>query len=69
MTISTDTIGDLLARWEERWEHGADIPAAELCTEHPELREAVERKIDRLKRMEWMIRSSGGDSDGDEAGR
>lgn len=62
MTISNDTIADLLARWEEAWEHGHDIPAAELCADHPELLEALERKIDRLKRMSWMVRSSGGNS-------
>lgn len=65
---TNDTIADLLARWEEAWEHGNDIPAAELCADHPEHQEAVERKIDRLKRMSWMIRSDSGDSDGDETG-
>lgn len=68
MTTSHDTIADLLARWEERWEHGEDIPAVELCVEHPELLEAVERKIDRLKRMAWMVRSGTGDSDGEQNG-
>jgi len=68
MTISDDTIADLLAKWEEAWEHGTDIPAAELCADHPDLLEAVERKIDRLKRMSWMVRSDSGDSDGEEAG-
>jgi hypothetical protein len=62
MTMN-DTIGDLLAKWEEAWEHGNDIPAVELCADHPELREVVEQKIDRLKRMSWMVRSSGSDSD------
>jgi serine/threonine-protein kinase len=65
---TNDTIADLLARWEEAWEHGNDIPAAELCADHPELLEAVERKIDRLKRMSWMVKSDGGDSDGEDAG-
>lgn len=65
MTMN-DTITDLLGRWEEAWEHGTDIPAAELCADHPELLEAVERKIDRLKRMAWMVRSDSGDSSGDE---
>jgi RIO-like serine/threonine protein kinase len=68
MTISNDTIADLLAKWEEAWEHGTDIPAAELCAEHPELQEAVERKIDRLKRMSWMVRSDASDSDGEGDG-
>lgn len=66
MTISNDTIADLLARWEEAWEHGHDIPAAELCADHPELLEALERKIDRLKRMSWMVRSNS--SNGDDCG-
>ena len=31
MKMTTDdTIADLLAKWEEAWEHGTDIPAAEL---------------------------------------
>ena len=59
---TNEIIADLLARWEEAWEHGTDIPAAELCADHAELLEAVERKIDRLKRMAWMDRSSGGNS-------
>ena len=62
MTISNDTIADLLALWEESFEHGNDIPAAELCADHPELLEVVQNKIDRLKRMEWMIRSNGDNS-------
>jgi serine/threonine-protein kinase len=61
MTMN-DTIGDLLAKWEEAWEHGHDIPAAELCADHPELLELVQQKVERLKRMAWMVRSSGGDS-------
>jgi predicted Ser/Thr protein kinase len=65
---TNDTIADLLARWEEAWEHGNDIPATELCADHPELREVVEQKIDRLKRMAWMVRSSGSDSsNGDDS--
>jgi len=63
---TNDIIADLLARWEESWEHGNDIPAAELCADDPELLESVERKIDRLKRMAWMVRSVSGGSDGNE---
>ncbi len=65
---TNDTIADLLARWEEAWEHGTDIPAAELCAGHPDVLEAVGRKIDRLKRMSWMVRSDSGDGDCGEAG-
>ena len=66
---TNDVVADLLARWEECFEHGTDIPATELCANHPELLEAVERKIERLKRMAWMVRSSGGDSsNGDGCG-
>ncbi len=64
---TNDVMTDLLARWEERWEHGEDIPAAELCADHPELIEVVAQKIDRLKRMAWMVSSSNGDSEDDEA--
>lgn len=65
---TNDTIADILAKFEEAWEHGHDIPAAELCADRPDLLEVVEQKIDRLKRMSWMVRSSGGDSsDGDDS--
>lgn len=64
---TNDALADLLAKWEEAWEHGHDIPAAELCAEHPELIEIVVQKIDRLKRMAWMVSSSNGDSEGNEA--
>jgi serine/threonine-protein kinase len=65
---TNETIADLLARWEEGWEHGTDIPATELCADYPDLLEAVERKIDRLKRMSWMVKSDGGDSsNGDDS--
>ncbi|MFO0806581.1 MAG: protein kinase [Gemmataceae bacterium] len=58
--MTTDhTLTDLLARWEERWEHGDDVPAAELCGDRPELVAALQRKIDRLKRMAWMTASDG----------
>ena len=66
---TNETIADILARWEECYEHGTDIPAADLCANHPDLLEAVERKIDRLKRMSWMVRSNGGNSsNGDDCG-
>ncbi|HET6574116.1 MAG TPA: protein kinase [Fimbriiglobus sp.] len=65
MTTSDDTLTDLLARWEERWEHGEDTPAADLCADRPELAEALQRKIDRLKRMAWMV---GSGPDDEEAG-
>lgn len=60
---TNDTLTDLLAKWEEAWEHGTDLPTAELCADHPELVEPLQRKIDRLKRMEWMVRSGGDDGD------
>jgi serine/threonine-protein kinase len=64
---TNDTIADLLAKWEEAWEHGTDIAPAELCADHPELLESVQRKIERLKRMSWMVKSDSGDSDGEDA--
>ena len=64
---TNDVLAEFLTKWEECFEHGNDIPAAELCADHPELREVVQQKIDRLKRMEWMVRSSGStSSNGDE---
>jgi hypothetical protein len=64
---TNDALTDLLAKWEEAWEHGHEIPAAELCAEHPELIEVIVQKIDRLKRMAWMVSSSNGDSENSEA--
>lgn len=55
-----DTLADLLLRWEEAFDHGDDIPAAVLCSDHPELVDEVQARIDRLKQMSWM------DSDSDD---
>lgn len=53
--MSTDErITELLLKWEERWELGEDVPAAQLCHGCPELVEPLQQRIDRLKRMAWM---------------
>ncbi|TWT64344.1 protein kinase domain-containing protein [Rubinisphaera italica] len=51
-----DLIADLLVRWEEAFEQGKDIPAAELCTECPQLTQTVRSKIESLKTTAWTKR-------------
>ncbi|WP_298864374.1 protein kinase [uncultured Gimesia sp.] len=51
-----DLIADLLVRWEEAFEQGEDIPAAELCTECPQLTQTVRSKIESLKTTAWTKR-------------
>lgn len=49
-----ERLAELLLRWEETWEHGQDVPASQLCADCPELTEQLQKKIDALKKMEWM---------------
>ena len=53
-----DRIGDLLLRWEDEFDKGHDMPAAELCRECPELVEEVAQRIGALKRTAWIMRMS-----------
>lgn len=46
---------ELLDRWEDLWEKGNEISAQELCREHPELQEDLERQIDALRAMSWLL--------------
>lgn len=48
-----DLIADLLVRWEEAFDEGRDIPAAELCTECPHLTTELATKIESLKTTAW----------------
>jgi hypothetical protein len=49
---------ELLLVWEERYESGTDVPAAELCHElcpdRPDLAPVLAALIESLKRMAWM---------------
>lgn len=49
-----DLIAELLIRWEEAWDHGAEIPVETLCAEHPELVDAVRPRIEALRAAAWM---------------
>ena len=51
-----DRLAELLLRWEEAWEHGNDIPASQLCEDHPDLLEELQAKINDLKKMAWMTK-------------
>ncbi|MBI1249370.1 protein kinase [bacterium] len=51
-----DLIADLLVRWEEAFDQGQDIPAEDLCTDHPHLMQTVRSKIESLKTTAWTKR-------------
>lgn len=53
----------LLLRWEEAWDLGEEIPAADLCVDCPEIQKELEQKIRVLKRMAWMKKDAGGESE------
>src|SRR4051812_28704988 len=60
---STDTIDDLLIRWEELRGQGRVVTAEELCRDHPALVEEVRR---RLRALEAIYRVPNGLAPGDE---
>lgn len=56
MAKTDDKITELLLRWEESSEHGADVSVEELCRACPELVEVVKQKINALKEMVWVTK-------------
>jgi hypothetical protein len=54
MTSNEDQLAALLLRWEESWEQGEDVPAAQLCAECPAMADPLQAQIDVLKKMAWM---------------
>jgi WD40 repeat protein len=50
-------VSDLIHRWQERYERGEDVSAAELCKDHPELADEVEKRIEALRSMNRFIGS------------
>jgi len=51
---SRELLGDLLIAWEDEYEKGRDIPAAELARDHPELVEPLGRRIRVLRATYWI---------------
>ncbi len=49
-----ERLAELLLDWEERYERGEDVSAAELCRDRPDLVPALAERIDRLRRMVWL---------------
>jgi tetratricopeptide (TPR) repeat protein/tRNA A-37 threonylcarbamoyl transferase component Bud32 len=49
-----DLLADLLVRWEELHERGQDVPAQELCRDHPHLVGELARRIEALKVTSWL---------------
>ncbi|QDU94049.1 protein kinase domain-containing protein [Lignipirellula cremea] len=49
-----EEVADKLVRWEDAWEQGEDLTPAELCSDRPDLIEAVAQAIEKLKKSAWM---------------
>jgi hypothetical protein len=47
-------VDELLGRWLELRDQGQDVPAADLCREHPELCAELERRIGACRRVEAL---------------
>jgi serine/threonine protein kinase len=61
--VEDSRLWDMLARWEERFRQGEDIPAQELCRDFPELLDDLKHHIQALKGMEWLLRPVGAEED------
>lgn len=61
--IDTEKLAERLLHWEERWEHGEDVPASELCEDCPDLIDQLQNQIEILKKMAWM--KEDGEASGD----
>jgi len=51
-----DLLADLLVRWEDAWDQGEDLSAAELCGDRTDLVESLQKNIASLKQSAWMKR-------------
>lgn len=49
-----DLIAEIVMKWEEAFDHGTDVPIAELCANHQQLVEAVSSRIAALKQLAWL---------------
>src|SRR4051794_19098088 len=51
-----ERLDDLLARWEELRKGGREVSAEEVCRDDPGLAADLERRIERLRSMDWLDR-------------
>jgi hypothetical protein len=58
-----DRLWDALARWEEAFQQGRDLPAEELCRDCPEILDQLKDRIWALKRTAWMMRPTADEAD------
>jgi serine/threonine-protein kinase len=49
--MSEERLDNLLSAWQEQQRQGRDVPAAQLCREHPELAPELERRIEAVRRI------------------
>ena len=49
-----ELLAELLIEWEELCERGQEVPAGELCKEHPHLAEELARRIAAMKATDWL---------------
>jgi len=55
-TQTDDRLWDALARWEEAFQQGRDLPAEELCRDCPAILDQLKDRIRALKRTAWMTK-------------
>jgi hypothetical protein len=59
-------LGELLLEWQEQYENGRDVPAAELCSDCPELAGDLARQIAVLRHVDGLARETPAESLGVE---
>jgi serine/threonine-protein kinase len=52
--MSEERLDELLSAWQEQQRQGRDVPAAELCHEHPDLQPELERRIEALRQLDGL---------------
>jgi serine/threonine-protein kinase len=55
-----DQVTDLVLRWEELRDSGQQVPAEDLCRDHPELIEPLRRRIQALRDMDLVLEGPSG---------
>lgn len=62
-TESDDRLWDALARWEESFQQGHDLPAEDLCRDCPDILDHLKDRIWALKRTAWMTKPTANEPD------